>query len=164
MPRLVLHVSCMSRLECVETVTFRVCAVWRLRHCSPHLPGQNTRTLAMGSTYCTPRSPVLKTSIRFSPKQANISTLQRPRPRTATSFSMSSASLALTSISAVSSPLTNFSARPLMYSAFRWESPAVRSAGRSFVRTCAGEGKAGWVSGQRAVNFLRIEAAAWPDT
>jgi hypothetical protein len=27
-------------------------------------------------TYCTPRSPVLKTSMRFRPKQANISLTQ----------------------------------------------------------------------------------------
>jgi hypothetical protein len=77
---------------------------------------------------------------------------------------MSSSSLALTNISAVSSLDTNFSARPLMYSALRCESPAVRRVGRSLVRTWAGDGKAGWVSGKSAVNFLRIEAAAWPDT
>jgi len=50
------------------------------------------------STHWTPKSPVLKTSILFRPKHANISTLQRPRPRTPTSFSISSSSLALTSI------------------------------------------------------------------
>jgi hypothetical protein len=74
---------------------------------------------AWAQTHCTPKSPVLKTSIRFNPKHANISTLHRPRPRTATSFSMSSSSLALTSIRAVSSPFANFSARPEMYSALR---------------------------------------------
>jgi hypothetical protein len=70
-------------------------------------------------TYWTPKSPVANTSIRFSPKQANISTLQRPRPRTATSFSISSSSLALTSIWALNSPEANFSASPEMYSALR---------------------------------------------
>jgi hypothetical protein len=30
--------------------------------------------------------------------------------------------------------------------------------------TCAGEGKAGCVSSKRAVNFLRMEAAAAPET
>jgi hypothetical protein len=51
-----------------------------------------------------------------------------------------------------------------MYSALRWERPAVRSVGMSFEITWAGEGKDGCVSGKRAVNFLRIEAAAWPET
>jgi hypothetical protein len=79
--------------------------------------------------------PVLNTSIRFSPKHANISTLHRPRPLTATSFSISSSSLALMSIEAVSSPDENFSASPDMYSALRWDRPAVRRVGRSFVIT-----------------------------
>jgi hypothetical protein len=56
---------------------------------------------------------------------------------------MSSSSLALMSISALSSPDANFSARPEMYSALRCERPAVRRVGRSFVMTCAGEGKSG---------------------
>ena len=129
-------------------------------------------------TYCTPRSPVLKTSMRFRPKQANISftqlvdlilgwkigghipTLHRPKPLTATSFSMRSSSLASTSILALSSPEANFSARPEMYSAFRCDRPAVRSVGRSFCRTCDGDGKEGCVSGNSAVNFLRMLAAA----
>ena len=51
-----------------------------------------------------------------------------------------------------------------MYSALRCERPAVRSVGMSSVRTWAGDGKAGWVEEKRAVNFLRIEAAAAPDT
>lgn len=63
-------------------------------------------------THCTPKSPVEKISIRFNPKQANISTDHRPSPRTATNFSNTSASEAFASIIAVSSPLTNFSARP----------------------------------------------------
>jgi hypothetical protein len=115
-------------------------------------------------THCTPKSPVLNTSILFNPKHANISTLHLPRPRTATSFSINSSSLALTSICAVSSPLANFSASPEMYSALRWDKPAVRRVGRSFAMTCVGEGKAGCVSSKRAVNFLRMEAAAWPET
>jgi hypothetical protein len=71
-----------------------------------------------------------RTSIRLSPKQANISTLHRPKPRTATSFSMRSSSLALMSIWAVNSPESNFSASPLMYSALRWERPAVPTFAR----------------------------------
>jgi hypothetical protein len=51
-----------------------------------------------------------------------------------------------------------------MYSALRWDKPAVRRVGRSFAMTCAGEGKAGCVSSKRAVNFLRMEAAAAPET
>lgn len=51
-----------------------------------------------------------------------------------------------------------------MYSALRCERPAVRRVGRSLVKTWAGDGKAGWVSSNRAVNFLRIEAAAAPET
>lgn len=77
---------------------------------------------------------------------------------------MSSSSLALMSICAVSSPELNFSARPEMYSALRCERPAVRRVGRSFWITCAGDGKEGWVSGKRAVNFFLMEAAAAPDT
>lgn len=115
-------------------------------------------------THCTPRSPVLNTSILFSPKHANISTLHRPRPLTATSFSISSSSLALTRPSAVNSPEANFSASPLMYSALRCERPAVRSVGRSLVRIWAGVGKAGWVEGKRAVNLARMEDAAAPET
>jgi hypothetical protein len=111
-------------------------------------------------TYWTPRSPVLKTSSLFKAKHANISTLHRPKPLTATSFSISSSSLALTSICAVSSPLANFSASPEMYSALRCDSPAVRSVGRSLVRTWAGEGKEGCVSSKSAVNFFRMDAAA----
>ena len=92
-------------------------------------------------TYCTPRSPVDNTSIRLSPKQANISTDHRPKPRTAVSFSKTSSSLASISISALSSPLTNRSARPLMYSAFLPESPAVLKRARSDDATCDGVGK-----------------------
>lgn len=40
----------------------------------------------------------------------------------------------------------------------------MRSVGRSLAMTWAGEGKAGCVSGKSAVNFLRIEAAAAPET
>ena len=87
-----------------------------------------------------------------------------PSPRTATSFSMSSSSEALTSICALSSPEANFSARPWMYSALRCESPAVRSVAISFATTWAGEGNAGWVSSNSAVNFLRMDAAAAPET
>lgn len=121
----------------------------------------------MGSeegTHCTPKSPVLNTSIRLSPKQANISTLHLPSPLTATSCSIRASSDAPTRPSAVNSPEANFSASPVMYSALRCESPAVRSVGMSFVRTWAGEGNAGCVSSKRAVNFLRIEAAAAPET
>jgi len=64
------------------------------------------------TTYCTPRSPVAKMSVLLSPKQANISTDHLPRPRTATSFCNTSSSEASMSIFAVSSPLTNFSAKP----------------------------------------------------
>jgi hypothetical protein len=51
-----------------------------------------------------------------------------------------------------------------MYSALRWDRPAVRRVGKSFAMTCAGDGKEGCVSGKRAVNFLRMEAAACPET
>jgi len=115
-------------------------------------------------THCTPRSPVLNTSILFNPKHANISTLHLPSPLTATSFSISSSSLALMSIAALSSPDENLCASPEMYSALRWDRPAVRSVGRSVDETCAGVGKEGWVWGKRDVNFLRIEAAAAPET
>lgn len=130
------------------------------------IPAKRRTKPAQGQehTYCTPKSPVEKTSIRFRPKQANISTLQRPKPRTATSLSMSSASLALISIWALSSPEANFSARPEMYSALRCERPAVRRVGRSFVMTWAGEGKAGCVSSNKPVNFFLMEAAAAPET
>lgn len=123
--------------------------------------------MTMGSeegTHCTPKSPVLNTSIRLSPKQANISTLHLPSPLTATSCSIRASSDAPTRPSAVNSPEANFSASPVMYSALRCERPAVRSVGMSFVRTWAGEGNAGCVSSKRAVNFLRIEAAAAPET
>ena len=51
-----------------------------------------------------------------------------------------------------------------MYSALRWERPAVRSVGMEVCRTCVGVGKEGCVVGKRAVNLLRMEEAAWPDT
>lgn len=95
------------------------------------------------STYCTPKSPVLNTSMRFNPKHANISTLHLPKPLTATSFSISSSSLALTNILALRSPWSNFSASPVMYSALRCDRPAVRNVAMSFVRTREGEGKDG---------------------
>lgn len=137
----------------------------RLFLASPHSHFEPlNQTQIEPSTYCTPRSPVLNTSILFSPKHANISTLHLPNPLTATSFSISSSSLALTSIWALNSPESNFSASPEMYSALRCESPAVRSAGRSLERTCAGEGNDGCVSGKRAVNFARMDAAAAPET
>lgn len=40
----------------------------------------------------------------------------------------------------------------------------MRRVGRSFVMTWAGEGKEGWVEEKRAVNFLRMDAAAAPET
>lgn len=64
----------------------------------------------------------------------------------------------------MNSPDANFSARPVMYSALRCERPAERRVGRSLARTWAGVGKEGCVSWKRAVNFLRIEAAAAPET
>jgi hypothetical protein len=121
-------------------------------------------TASEEGTHCTPKSPVLNTSIRLSPKQANISTLHRPSPLTATSCSIRASSDAPTRPSAVNSPEANFSASPVMYSALRCERPAVRSVGISFVSTWAGEGNAGCVASKRAVNFLRIEAAAAPET
>lgn len=51
-----------------------------------------------------------------------------------------------------------------MYSALRWDSPAVRRVGKGRDRTWEGEGKEGWVEGKRAVNFERMEAAAWLET
>lgn len=141
---------------------------------SDHLKGRRRET------HCTPKSPVLNTSILLNPKHANISTDHRPNPLTATNFSINSSSEALISISALSSPDWNFSASPVMYSALRWERPAERRVGMSLVRTWEGEGKEGWVGktkgelvgggggwGEgdvRAVNFLRMEAAAWPET
>jgi hypothetical protein len=86
-------------------------------------------------THCTPKSPVEKTSILFNPKHANISTLHRPRPLTATNLSINSSSLAHTNIAALRSPEENFSASPLMYSALRWERPAVRRVGSGWART-----------------------------
>lgn len=93
-----------------------------------------------GLTYCTPRSPVEKTSSRLRANVANISTDHFPSPLTAVNFSMISPSLALISSSALNSPLTNFSASPLMYSAFRPERPAVRSIVISDAATCTGVG------------------------
>ena len=94
----------------------------------------------LGMTYCTPRSPVEKMSVLFKPKHANISTDHLPRPRTATSFCSTSSSDASMSIFAVSSPLTNFSARPWIYSAFLAERPAVRRCARSVFTTSSGVG------------------------
>jgi len=93
-----------------------------------------------------------------------MSTDHLPKPRTATNFSISSSSLAPTSVSAVSSPETNFPASPCMYSALRWERPAVRSVGMSRSRTWVGFGNEGCVVGKRAVNLERMEEAAWPET
>lgn len=86
-------------------------------YCTPRSVGLRQLVSHVESVCCLP--PVLNTSILFSPKHANISTLHLPSPRTATSFSISSSSLALMSICALSSPLANFSARPEMYSALR---------------------------------------------
>jgi hypothetical protein len=115
-------------------------------------------------THCTPKSPVLKTSIRFRPKQANISTLHLPSPRTAVSFSSTSSSLASMSILALSSPDANFSARPCTYSALRWDRPAVRSVSMDVAATDAGGGKPDGVGGKRSMNFFLIDAAAAPET
>jgi len=97
-------------------------------------------------------------------KSIYMSTDHLPKPRTATNFSISSSSLAPTSVSAVSSPETNFPASPCMYSALRWERPAVRSVGMSRSRTWVGFGNEGCVVGKRAVNLERMEEAAWPET
>ena len=51
-----------------------------------------------------------------------------------------------------------------MYSALRWDSPAVRRVGKERARTWEGDGKEGWVEGKRQVNFERMEAAAWLET
>lgn len=110
---------------------------------------------------------MLNTSIRFSPKHANISTLHRPSPRTATSRSSTSASLARTSIPADSSPLANLPASPDTYSALRPDRPAVRSSARSAAATVAGGGKKVGEAvglGKRAMNLRLMDLAAAPET
>lgn len=121
---------------------------------------------------CTPRSPVEKTSMRFNAKHANISTDHRPSPRTAVNFSTSSSSLALSNILALSSPVANFWDSPWIYSAFRWESPAVRNVARSHWTTSSGVGNRGGFAGScpslsllnKATNLSLIDRAAAPDT
>ena len=79
-------------------------------------------------------------------------------------------------------PAWKASARPVMYSALRWERPAVLSSGMDLVRTCAGVGKevglglvvvsaAGEVGGggaeegwNRATNLDLMALAAAPET
>jgi hypothetical protein len=125
---------------------------------------------------CTPRSPVLNTSHRFSPKHANISTLHRPNPLTETSISITSSSVAVTSFWAESSPEANFEASPWMYSALRWERPAVRRVSRGVEATREGAGKeeceseevgsreSGREGLKREMNLRFMEAAAAPET
>lgn len=123
-------------------------------------------------TYCTPKSPVENTSIRFRAKQANISTDHLPKPRTAVNFSTSSSSLAFNNIRALSSPLANFSDNPCMYSALRWDRPAVRSVLISILMISSGVGKKlGLVPSSsllfvlnNATNLSLIDFAAAPDT
>lgn len=131
-------------------------------------------------SYCTPRSPVEKMSILFSPKQANISTDHFPKPLTAVNFSRTSSSLAFMSIAALSSPEANFSASPLIYSAFRSERPAWRKKGTLHCATSVGVGNDASsfcaFSGvgtsfsrsadllKSSTNFLLIDEAAAPDT
>ncbi|KAF3915921.1 hypothetical protein AA313_de0204953 [Arthrobotrys entomopaga] len=67
------------------------------------------------------------------------------------------------SILFVSSPELNMEASPEMYSAFRWDRPAVRRVGMSTVRISAGEGKSE-SSLKRAMNFDFIDLAAAPET
>lgn len=77
---------------------------------------------------------MLETSILFRAKQANGWTDHSPKPRTAVSSSLGPSSLALVSVSAVNSLLTNFCGKPFIYS-------AVRSKATSAEATWAGDGK-----------------------
>lgn len=83
---------------------------------------------------------------------------------------MTSSSVASTNIRADSSPETNFSARPCIYSALRCERPAVRSVAISFSTTWAGVGKCFELSPvlggrmKRELNLFLMEEAAAPET
>src|SRR3569833_2156111 len=125
----------------------------------------------------TPRPPTLKTSRRLRPKQANISTLQRPRPRTAISRSSTSSYGAPASSWAESSPVRNLSASPCTYSAFRCDRPADRSVSMLAAATSDGWGKRGccasasasaWAGGgggwKSSMKRRLMALAAAPDT
>jgi hypothetical protein len=70
----------------------------------------------------------------------------------------------------LNSPLANFSARPLIYSALRCESPAVRRVVISAAATCEGVGKICSSSGvgefglKSATNLAWMDFAAAPET
>ena len=69
----------------------------------------------------------------------------------------------------VSSPDLNFSASPSVYSALRWERPAVRSSVISLPQTWVGVGNlcrdaSGSDLLKRATNLALIDFAAAPDT
>ncbi len=70
----------------------------------------------------------------------------------------------------LSSPEANFSASPLMYSAFRWDKPAVRRVVISAAATCEGVGNicsfssAGEFGLKSATNLAWMDLAAAPET
>lgn len=116
-------------------------------------------------TYCTPKSPVEKTSSLFKVNTANISTDHLPNPLTAINLSSRSESLARSNISLLRSPEANFWANPWIYSALRWERPAERSVGRSQPFTSVGVGKPSlFVSLNKPTNRSLIDFAAAPET
>ncbi|KAF3917504.1 hypothetical protein ABW21_db0206535 [Orbilia brochopaga] len=110
-----------------------------------------------------PRSPVANTSVRLSANSRNICTDHSPNPRTLSSLSVTASSDSASSISFVSEPELKLSARPEMYSAFRWDRPAVRSVGMSSVRISLGVGNV-LVSLKRAMNLALMERAAALET
>ena len=91
-----------------------------------------------------------------------------------TNFSKTSASLALISISVLRSLLSNFSAKPLIYSAFLSDRPAVRSKGIVQGTIWLGVGKLCEEDGEcssclilllnRLMNFVFMDFAAAPST
>ena len=90
---------------------------------------------------------------------------------TLTSFASTSSSLALSNIFALRSPQWNFSASPLIYSAFLSDRPAVRRNGIWQSKTWVGVGKTAGTSGDlsgvlwnRPINLFLMLFAAAPET